>query len=135
ATDGVPTVKYFADKICLSSNYFGDLVKQETGKTAQEYIQLKMINYAKNSLLNPALSTKHIAELLGFQHPQHFIRFFKKQTGSTPPPISTNNQLGPILILERQLWYHEKRGCAQSEHNLLYPFMHLICGCQALSER
>ena len=55
AIDGIPTVKYFADKICLSSNYFGDLVKQETGKTAQEYIQLKMINYAKNSLLNPLL--------------------------------------------------------------------------------
>ncbi|WP_290142156.1 helix-turn-helix domain-containing protein, partial [Muribaculum intestinale] len=84
ATDGIPTVKYFADKICLSSNYFGDLVKQETGKTAQEYIQLKMINFAKNSLLNPALSTKQIAELLGFQHSQHFIRFFKKQTGNTP---------------------------------------------------
>ncbi len=84
ATDGIPTVKYFADKICLSSNYFGDLVKQETGKTAQEYIQMKMINFAKNSLLNPALSTKQIAELLGFQHSQHFIRFFKKQTGNTP---------------------------------------------------
>ena len=84
ATDGIPTVKYFADKICLSSNYFGDLVKQETGKTAQEYIQLKMVNVAKNSLMNPDLSTKQIAELLGFQHSQHFIRFFKKQTGNTP---------------------------------------------------
>ncbi len=83
-TEGTPTVKYFADKICLSPNYFGDLVKQETGKTAQEYIQLKMVNFAKNSLLNPTLSTKQIAELLGFQHPQHFIRFFKKQTGQTP---------------------------------------------------
>ena len=83
-TEGIPTVKYFADKVCLSPNYFGDLVKSETGKTAQEYIQLKMINYAKSSLLDPKLSTKQIAELLGFQHPQHFIRFFKKQTGHTP---------------------------------------------------
>ncbi len=83
-TDGRPTVRYFADKICLSPNYFGDLVKQETGKTAQEYIQLKMTNHAKNALLNPSLSTKQIAEQLGFQHPQHFIRFFKNQTGSTP---------------------------------------------------
>ena len=83
-TKGTPTVKYFADKVCLSPNYFGDLVKSETGKTAQEYIQLKMINYAKSSLLDPKLSTKQIAELLGFQHPQHFIRFFKKQTGTTP---------------------------------------------------
>ena len=84
ASDGIPTVKYFADKICLSSNYFGDLVKQLTGKTAQEYIQLKMVNFAKSSLLNPTLTTKQIAELLGFQHSQHFIRFFKKQTGNTP---------------------------------------------------
>ncbi|MDE7081634.1 MAG: helix-turn-helix transcriptional regulator [Muribaculaceae bacterium] len=83
-TEGIPTVKYFADKICLSPNYFGDLVKQLTGKTAQEYIQLKMLNFAKNSLMNPLLSTKQIAEMLGFQHSQHFIRFFKKQTGSTP---------------------------------------------------
>lgn len=81
---GVPTVKYFADKICLSPNYFGDLVKSETGKTAQEYIQLKMINSAKSQLLDPVLSTKQIAERLGFQHPQHFARFFKKQTGLTP---------------------------------------------------
>ncbi|MDE6489997.1 MAG: helix-turn-helix transcriptional regulator, partial [Muribaculaceae bacterium] len=84
SVEGTPTVKYFADKICLSSNYFGDLVKQETGKTAQEYIQLKMTNFAKQSLSDPSLSTKQIADLLGFQHPQHFIRFFKKQTGNTP---------------------------------------------------
>ncbi len=84
ATLGIPTVKYFADKICLSPNYFGDLVKSETGKTAQEQIQLKMINHAKNSLLDPEVSTKQVAELLGFQYPQHFIRFFKRQTGQTP---------------------------------------------------
>ncbi len=83
-TEGIPTVKYFADKICLSPNYFGDLVKSETGKTAQEYIQLKMLNFAKSSLLDPQLNTKQIAELLGFQYPQHFIRFFKKRTGITP---------------------------------------------------
>ncbi len=84
ATDGIPTVKYFADKICLSPNYFGDLVKSETGKTAQEHIQLKMLNHAKSALLDPDISTKQVAELLGFQYPQHFIRFFKKQTGQTP---------------------------------------------------
>lgn len=83
-TEGIPTVKHFADKICLSPNYFGDLVKSETGKTAQEFIQLKMINHAKSALLDPEVSTKEVAGLLGFQYPQHFIRFFKKQTGQTP---------------------------------------------------
>ncbi len=84
AKEGIPTVKYFADKICLSPNYFGDLVKQETGKTAQEYIQLKMIAVAKERMLDPDKNIKQIAESLGFQHPQHFVRFFKRQEGCTP---------------------------------------------------
>lgn len=75
-TQGIPTVKYFADKICLSSNYFGDLVKSTTGKTAQEYIQRKMIGVAKERMLDPEKNIKQIAESLGFQHPQHFMRFF-----------------------------------------------------------
>lgn len=82
--EGIPTVKFFADKVCLSPNYFGDLVKAETGKTAQEYIRLKMVNMAKSQLLDPSKNTKQIAECLGFQYPQHFIRFFKKQVGVTP---------------------------------------------------
>ncbi len=81
---GIPTVKYFAEKVCLSPNYFGDLVKAETGKTAQEYIQLKMISKAKQLLLSPELTTKSISAQLGFQYPQHFLRFFKKQIGVTP---------------------------------------------------
>lgn len=84
AKEGIPTVKYFADKICLSPNYFGDLVKSETGKTAQEYIQLKMIAVAKERMLDPAGTVKRIAESLGFQHPRHFVRFFKRQEGCTP---------------------------------------------------
>ncbi|MDE5945137.1 MAG: helix-turn-helix domain-containing protein [Rikenella sp.] len=84
AREGIPTVKYFADKICLSPNYFGDLVKQQTGKTAQEYIQLKMIAVAKERLLDPDKNVKQIAESLGFQYPQHFVRFFKRQEGCTP---------------------------------------------------
>ena len=88
---GIPTVKYFADTSCLSSNYLGDLVKSETGKTAQEFIQLKMVNVAKNALIDPNLNTKQIAEMLGFQYPQHFIRFFKKQVGCTPKEYRIKN--------------------------------------------
>ena len=88
-TQGIPTVKYFADKICLSPNYFGDLVKSATGKTAQEYIQLKMIGIAKEQILDPEKNIKQIAESLGFQHPQHFVRFFKRQEGCTPKEYRT----------------------------------------------
>ena len=88
---GLPTVKYFADKICLSPNYFGDLVKAETGKTARELIHLKIIEMAKNALFEPDASIKQIADMLGFQYPQHFQRFFKKEVGCTPKEFRAKN--------------------------------------------
>mgnify|MGYP003623593276 CR=1 FL=1 len=81
---GLPTVKYFADKICLSANYFGDLIKKETGKTAQEYIQGKLIDTAKEWILGTDKTVSQIAYELGFQYPQHFNRLFKKNVGYTP---------------------------------------------------
>ena len=81
---GFPTVKWCAGELCLSPNYFGDLIKKETGKTAQEHIQLKLIDLAKDMLANPAHTISHISYELGFQYPQHFTRLFKKMTGLTP---------------------------------------------------
>lgn len=81
---GLPTVKYFADRACLSPNYFGDLVKKETGRTAQEYIQDKLINIAKEEILSQTRNVSEIAYRLGFQYPQHFTRIFKKRVGCTP---------------------------------------------------
>ncbi len=83
-TEGLPTVKYFADKVFLSPNYFGDMVKAETGKTAQEYIAVRLFSYAKRQLASPELSVKEVAASLGFLYPQHFVRFFKKHSGMTP---------------------------------------------------
>lgn len=81
---GLPTVKYFADKICLSPNYFGDLVKKETGRTAQEYIQHHLIEQAKDRILGTDKTISQIAYELGFQYSQHFNRLFKKTVGCTP---------------------------------------------------
>ena len=82
--EGLPTVRYFADKICLSPNYFGDLIKKETGKTAQEYIQNKVIDISKEMILGTAKTVSEIAYDLGFQYSQHFNRIFKKNVGITP---------------------------------------------------
>ena len=82
--DGLPTVKYFADKLCISSNYFGDMFKKETGKSPQEYIQEKVIELAKERISGTADTVSQIAYSLGFQYPQHFCRLFKKRVGYTP---------------------------------------------------
>lgn len=81
---GLPTVEYCAGELCLSPNYFGDLIKKETGKTALEYIQNKIMDIAKEKLLVSSNSISQIAYSLGFQYPQHFTRVFKKLTGCTP---------------------------------------------------
>ena len=83
-TEGLPSVKYFADKVFLSSNYFGDLVKKETGKTAQEYIQNKIIDLAKEMIIGSGKTVSQIAYELGYQYSQHFNRVFKKNVGYTP---------------------------------------------------
>lgn len=81
---GLPTVAYFADALNLSANYFGDLVKKETGKTAQEYIQFKLIDAAKDRILGTNQSVSEIAYRLGFKYPQHFTRLFTKRVGMSP---------------------------------------------------
>ncbi|WP_298547346.1 helix-turn-helix domain-containing protein [uncultured Parabacteroides sp.] len=93
-SNGLPTVKYFADKLCLSSNYFGDMFKKETGKTPQEYIQTKVIELAKERISSAAEETvSRIAYSLGFQYPQHFCRLFKKRVGCTPNEFRAQNSL------------------------------------------
>lgn len=82
--EGLPTVKYFADKVYLSPNYFGDLIKKETGKSAQENIQLKLLAVAKDRMRNTDHSVSQIAYELGFQYPQHFSRLFKRHMGCSP---------------------------------------------------
>ena len=91
--DGLPTVKYFADKLCLSSNYFGDMFKKETGKTPQEYIQEKVIELAKERMSDRRETVSRVAYSLGFQYPQHFCRLFKKRVGCTPNEYRAQNLL------------------------------------------
>lgn len=88
---GVPSVGYFAEELHLSANYFGDLVKKETGKSAQEYIQAKIIEVAKDRIFDPEKSVSEIAYELGFKYPQHFTRFFKKKVGYSPNEYRRQN--------------------------------------------
>ncbi len=82
--EGLPTVAYFAEKCCLSSGYFGNLVRVETGRTAKDVIADHVLAQAKQLLNDEALTVTIISKQLGFDYPQHFVRFFKSHTGKTP---------------------------------------------------
>ena len=81
---GLPTVAWCADNLHLSSNYFGDLVKKYSGRSAQEYIKSTIVDYAKLLLANNSYQVNEIAYKLGFKYPQHFSRLFKHIEGVSP---------------------------------------------------
>lgn len=84
---GLPTVQYCADRLCLSPNYFGDVVKRTTGDTASNHIRRFVIRLAKNGL-SAGESVAQVADRLGFEYPQHFSRMFRRQEGITPSEYS-----------------------------------------------
>ena len=88
---GLPSVAYFAEQLHLSPNYFGDMIKKETGKSPQEHIQLKLISTAKERIFDPSKSLAEIAYELGFKHHQHFSRMFKETTGISPSEYRNMN--------------------------------------------
>jgi AraC-like DNA-binding protein len=81
---GLPSVTYFAEELHLSPNYLGDLLKKETGKTTLELIHLKILDLAKEMVIDTSKSISEIAYELGFKYPQHFTRLFKQKVGVSP---------------------------------------------------
>jgi AraC family transcriptional activator of pobA len=90
-TVGLPSVAYCAEELNLSPNYFGDLIKKETGKSAHEFIQLKLIDVAKEKIFDANKSVSEIAYELGFKYPQHFSRVFKQHVGVSPLEYRSSN--------------------------------------------
>ncbi len=80
---GLPTVKYCAQGLFLSPNYFGDLVKEITGDTASNTIRRYVMKRALELLISGS-TVGQVAEQLGFDYPQHFTRMFKKHFGLSP---------------------------------------------------
>ncbi len=82
-THGLPTVKYCAQELFLSTNYFGDLIRQMTEDTAGNIIRRFVMSEAQKLLISGKGITS-ISEQLGFEYPQHFTRMFKRYFGESP---------------------------------------------------
>ena len=88
---GLPTIQYFADKANLSTHYFSDLLKKETGRKPKDHINDFVVEKAKNLILGTEMNISEIAYDLGFNYPHYFTRLFKSKTGKTPVEYRTLN--------------------------------------------
>ena len=88
---GLPTVRSLANKLHISPSYLSDLLKKETGMSAQQHIHHYIIEEAKTVLLNSNASVSEVVYSLGFAYPQYFSRIFKEKTGKSPIAFRENN--------------------------------------------
>ena len=80
----LPTSGYMAGELNLSVAYFNDLLRFETGKTLEEYFQLKRLDIARHMLLQDGHTPAAVARKLGYPNVQCFSVLFKKITGVAP---------------------------------------------------
>lgn len=77
-------VEFYADKLCVTSNYLNRLVRQSLGKSTKQYIQNRRVEEAKRLLRYTSLPIADIAEKLNFDTSSYFVRAFAKAEGITP---------------------------------------------------
>ncbi|WP_276380886.1 AraC family transcriptional regulator [Flavobacterium sp. H4147] len=82
--NGIPSVDFLAQKLNISPKYLSSMLKQLTGLTAQQHIQIKVLEQAKEKLSTSGLTVGEIAFDLGFEHSQSFSKFFKSKTNLSP---------------------------------------------------
>ncbi|WP_300702663.1 helix-turn-helix domain-containing protein [Bacteroides sp.] len=78
------SVRYYADKLCITSNYLNEIVSSALNISAKQYIQNKVMDEAKRMLAYTDLPIAEIAFELNFSTISYFTRSFRQHTKETP---------------------------------------------------
>lgn len=74
----------YASKLFVSYKFLNDVVKKLTGKTVKAFIDDFVIIEIKRYLISTSLSVNEISFKTGFEEPANMVKFFKKNTNTTP---------------------------------------------------
>ncbi len=77
-------VNEYAKIICISTKRLGQATTKILGKSPKEIINDRILLESKRLLVHTHLSIKEIGQMLGFEDPAYFVRYFKKNTETTP---------------------------------------------------
>lgn len=75
---------FYADKLCISTQYLSLILKEKSGNTANTWIASYLITQAKTRLRTPGTTLQQISDELHFSDQASFGKFFKKHTGLSP---------------------------------------------------
>lgn len=78
------SVRFYAEKLYITSGYLNDILKEVTGFPPTYWIIEEIILEAKRLLTVTNLTVKEIAYRLGYENYSYFTRLFHKRTGMTP---------------------------------------------------
>lgn len=77
-------VEYYASELCISPKYLSVICKNNSGKTANEWIREHVLEDIRYYLRNTDYSIKEICNQLGFPNPSFFGKYVKEHFGVTP---------------------------------------------------
>jgi AraC family transcriptional regulator, transcriptional activator of pobA len=83
-TDKMPSIKELAAAMTVHPNYLSTVIKEESGKSASDWIQDRTFAEAQALLSNESKTVSEIAFALGFTDSTHFAKFFKKKANVSP---------------------------------------------------
>lgn len=86
------SVRFYADKLAVTPNYLNILVKAETGQTAKDIIDARVVLEAKRRLLGTNESIKEISFDLGFSSISFFYDYMFRKTGLYPKALRKISQ-------------------------------------------
>jgi AraC-like DNA-binding protein len=77
-------VSFYAGKLCVTSQYLSLSLKEQSGRSASQWIQEALMVEAKGMLKSQRMSVQEVAYDLNFPDQSTFGKFFKKHTGLSP---------------------------------------------------
>ncbi|MFB0526823.1 MAG: response regulator [bacterium] len=95
------SLKDAAQAVYLSPKYLSRIFKQITGKSFNEYKLKIKIEKARELLTKTGYNVNQLAEKLGYENAESFIRLFKKLAGYTPTEYRKKIQRKNYISLKR----------------------------------
>lgn len=77
-------IEFYADKLCVTPNHLGAVIKKASGLTVMQWLNRHAIQKAKVLLRYSDLPIWEVAERMSFANPSFFSKFFKREIGMTP---------------------------------------------------